>query len=326
MGTDGSFDYTFTVFTATRNRAHTLPRVYESLKAQTFRDFEWLVVDNASTDGTPELVARWQQEGALPIRYISHENRGQQGSRNRAATEARGELFVTLDSDDSCPPTTLERFKYHWDSIPNDVRHRFSGVTGHTADEHGVMVGSNFPFDPTDSDSLEIRYRYKVKGEKFGFQRTAVMREFPLPEIEGYTGLMPNNIAWNAIARNYKTRYVNEILKTYWQDQTTSLSRPTNHLDDVPGALTEARSMLNHDLRWLRYSPVTFYLKAAKYSRCAFHAGLSLAQQVRQLTSATSRLLWLAALPLGFALYVSERLGVGHLLPGPRERTVAARR
>ncbi len=45
------------------------------------------------------------------------------------------------------------------------------------------------------------------------------MREFLLPEIEGYTGLMPNSIAWNAIARKYKTRYVNEVLKTYYRGQ-----------------------------------------------------------------------------------------------------------
>ena len=93
--------FTFTVFTATRNRAHTLPRVYESLKAQTFRDFEWLIVDNESTDGTPDLVARWQEEAPFPVRYFYQANRGQQGSRNRAAAEARGELFLTLDSDDS---------------------------------------------------------------------------------------------------------------------------------------------------------------------------------------------------------------------------------
>ena len=317
--------YTFTVFTATRNRAHTLPRVYESLKSQTFRDFEWLIVDNESTDGTSELVTSWQQESLFPIRYIRHANRGQQGSRNRAAAEAWGELFLTLDSDDSCPPTTLERFKFHWDSIPDDARPGFSGVTGHTADVQGNREGTAFPFDPTDSDSLEIRLKHKVKGEKFGFQRTAVMREFPLPEIDGYTGLMPNSIAWNAIARKYKTRYVNEELKTYYTDQVVSLSRPVNHLEDVPGTLIESRSVINDDLRWLRYAPWTFYLKAAKYSRSALHAGLSLRAQLGELRSTGTRLLWLIALPLGFLVYVAERLGVAHLLPGPRERDIARR-
>ena len=141
--------FTFTVFTATRDRAHTLPRVYESLKGQTLRDFEWLIIDNESTDGTPDLVTRWQDEAPFPVRFFYPADGGQQGSRNRAVAEARGQLFLTFNSDDSCPPTTLERFKAHWDSIPEDVRPHFSGVTGHTVDEHGNRIGSAFPLDPT---------------------------------------------------------------------------------------------------------------------------------------------------------------------------------
>ena len=55
--------HVFTVFTPTYNRANTLPRVYESLKAQTFRDFEWLIVDDGSTDSTRDVVRGWQTDG-----------------------------------------------------------------------------------------------------------------------------------------------------------------------------------------------------------------------------------------------------------------------
>src|SRR5262245_10273803 len=65
----------FTVFTPTRNRAHTLPRVYDSVRAQTFRDFEWLIVDNESEDGTDELMRGWIAEADFPIRYVQQENR-----------------------------------------------------------------------------------------------------------------------------------------------------------------------------------------------------------------------------------------------------------
>jgi glycosyltransferase involved in cell wall biosynthesis len=315
--------YTFTVFTGTRNRAHTLPRVYESLKAQTFRDFEWLIIDNESTDDTPNLVAVWQKEAPFPIRYIYHANRGQHGSANLAAKEACGELFLRFDSDDSCVPEALERFKHHWDSIPPARRHEFAGVTVLTTDEHGAIHGTRFPFDPTDSDSIEIRYRHKVRGEKWGLLRTDVIREFPFPEIDGYIGLMPSSIAWNAIARKYKTRYVNEALKIWYQDQPTTLTNPTNYLDDVPGALIESHSMLNNDLGWFRYAPRTFFLKAAKYSRSALHSRISVVAQARQLNSFAARILWAAALPVGMAIWQAERRGVAHLLPGPRDRGIA---
>src|SRR6476660_9681351 len=91
--------YTFTVFTSTRNRAHTLDRPFQSLKAQTFRDFEWLIIDNGSTDGTPELVARYQAEADFSIRYLWQEDAGKHGSVNRAAPIAEGAFFLILDSD-----------------------------------------------------------------------------------------------------------------------------------------------------------------------------------------------------------------------------------
>ena len=312
----------FTVFTGTRNRAHTLPRVYDSLCRQTIRDFEWLIVDNESTDGTRELVEGWQKAADFPIRYLWHQNRGKHGSQNRAIGEARGELFVTLDSDDPCAPTALERFRYHWQSIPADQRARFSGVTSHTLDGNGRINGTLFPFDPTDSDSLEIRYRYRVVGEKWGFQRTDVMREFPLPEIPGYTGLMPSSITWGAIARHYRMRFVNEALKTWSSDQAGSLSRPGDRIADAPGAMIEAQETINHDLRWLPRAPLRFYLKAAKFTRSALHVGVGLTGQAERLTSWPTRLLWLSALPVGFGLYVAERLRVARYLPGPAERNI----
>ena len=180
--------YTFTVYTGTRNRAHTLRRPYDSLRSQTFRDFEWLIVDNDSTDGTDALVAEWQAEADFPIRYLRHENRGHHGSSNRAVTEARGELFLTLDSDDGCTPDALERFKPVWEDIPAEQRDRYSAVTALCVDENGDPTSGRFPFDPTDSNTTELRYRYHVTGEKWGFQRTDVMRAHPYPTIPGYLG------------------------------------------------------------------------------------------------------------------------------------------
>src|SRR5215469_15182284 len=89
----------FTVFTATYNRAHTIHRVFNSLRAQTVRDFEWLVVDDGSTDNTAELIAAWSKLADFPIRYFKQENSGKHIARNLAVREARGSFFALLDSD-----------------------------------------------------------------------------------------------------------------------------------------------------------------------------------------------------------------------------------
>ena len=65
-----------TVFTPTYNRAYTLGRLYESLCRQSNKNFEWLVVDDGSKDGTEELIKSWQSEEKISIRYIYQENGG----------------------------------------------------------------------------------------------------------------------------------------------------------------------------------------------------------------------------------------------------------
>ena len=66
----------FSVCTATFNRAHTLGRVYASLLAQTERDFEWVIIDDGSTDGTDKLVEKWKSKAPFPIHYEYQEKPG----------------------------------------------------------------------------------------------------------------------------------------------------------------------------------------------------------------------------------------------------------
>jgi glycosyltransferase involved in cell wall biosynthesis len=298
---------TFTVFTPTRDRAGTLHRPYESLNAQTFRDFEWLIVDNESSDETPDLVAGWQAEAPFPVRYIRQQNEGLHRSWNTAAREAQGRFLVTLASDDSCFPTALQRLSDLWESIPEDRRDRFTGVSTIVTDQTGAPVGDPFPQDVLDSNSLEMRYRYHVRGEKWGFQRVDVMRRFPFPTIEGYTAYVPEGIVWNAIGREYKERYVNEVLRQFWLDAPVSLARPRLPSANAPGALMLASDLLVKDIRWARYDLRSFFLIASRYARFSFHVGRSPVDQWRGLSDPVARALWIAALPFGWVRYLTDQ-------------------
>ncbi len=310
MPTDRLEKYSFTVFTPTYNRAHTLHRVYESLSAQTYRDFEWLVVDDGSSDKTKELIAGWQQENLFPIRYIYQENQGKHIASNRGATAAAGELFLTFDSDDACVPEALERFKYHWDSIPADRKLGFSAVTCLCKDEQGDIVGNKFPFDPTDSDSLEIYYRFKIAGEKWGFHLTKVMREFPFPELSGCS-YIPENIVWSAIAKKYKTRFVNEPLRTYYtgEDQVTNKQKPLRSLTRGSRAHALAhQEVLNKELAYFSLAPIHFLKSAVHFGRFSFHANHNMLTQFNNLDSFGGKVLWLLALPVGCLIYLKDYL------------------
>ncbi|MBQ7385547.1 MAG: glycosyltransferase family 2 protein [Ruminococcus sp.] len=74
-----------TVFTPTYNRAYIISNLYNSIKKQTFKNFEWLVVDDGSTDNTEDLFKKWQHEdNDFVIRYYKTVNGGKHRAINRA--------------------------------------------------------------------------------------------------------------------------------------------------------------------------------------------------------------------------------------------------
>jgi glycosyltransferase involved in cell wall biosynthesis len=298
---------TFTVFTPTFNRAGTLPRVFESLQAQTFRDFEWLVVDDGSTDETRQVIEGFRRDASFPIRYVRQDvNAGKHVAFNRGVREAAGDLFLTLDSDDACVPEALARFKHHWDAIPDDRRAEFSAVTALCMDERGRVVGDRFPTDPLDSDSIELAYRYAVRGEKWGFQRTTVLRAYPFPEPPD-ARYVSEGLVWMAIARRYKTRFVNECLRIYRHDSTGdrmgALSAST-----VRGRLIFHEAILN-DYRGVRFITLRARTRSAiNYGRYSWLCGVPLRAQLRRLPALETRLLAASCAPAALLLSIRDRL------------------
>jgi len=303
---DAGGEYLFTVFTPSYNRARTLPRVYESLQRQTFRNFEWLIVDDGSGDGTRELVSHWQAESNFPIRYFFQENQGKPAAFNHGVQEARGELFLTLDSDDGCIPEALERFKFHWESIPALEKDRFSAVTVLCKDQNGNLVGDKFPRDVLDSDTIEVTFKYGVGGEKWGFQRTAVLKQFPFPSVPN-SKFISESVVWFALSQKYKTRFVNEALRIYHVHDGA-----VDHLSALsPGVLAGRaylhRFVLNELIAWLYRTPRSVLRSAINFSRYSFGLRIGPSAQINELRSVTAKVLVALSIPLGFLLSVRDK-------------------
>ena len=99
-------------------------RVSKASRRRPFATFDWLVVDDGSTDDTQDFVASLSVEGNFRVVYDYQANSEKHVAPNRAAELAGGRFFATLDSDDEYVPNALERFLHHWDSIPGRVRGR----------------------------------------------------------------------------------------------------------------------------------------------------------------------------------------------------------
>ena len=193
-----------TIFTPTYTRAHLLDKLYVSLCSQTQKDFEWLIVDDGSTDGTEPLVAQFIKEGKISIRYLKQENGGKHRAINRGVKVARGELFFIVDSDDVLTPDAVETVNHYYDQVRGDGR--FAGVCGLKAYFTGEKVGGEKNYDVIDCNNFDFRFKHHVKGDMAEVFRTDILKEFPFPEIEGEK-YCAEGVVWNNIANKYILRY-----------------------------------------------------------------------------------------------------------------------
>ena len=132
-----------TVFTSTYNRANTILRTYESLCRQSDKDFEWLVVDDGSSDNTEELVNKWIKENKqFSIRYIKKRNEGFHTGYNTAIENMDSVLAVCIDSDDYMPDDAVEKIHNCWLKFGND---ELGGIIGLDYDTNGKVIGGMIP-------------------------------------------------------------------------------------------------------------------------------------------------------------------------------------
>lgn len=224
-----------TIFTPTYNRAYTLSKLYNSLLEQTNKDFEWLIVDDGSTDDTESLVSMFCAENKIVIRYLKQENGGKHRAINRGVKEANGRLFFIVDSDDSLPVNAVERILYYTKQIEDNPS--FAGVSGNRIFPDLAVVGGNVSYSTLDTDAVSIREKYGVKGDMAEVYKTVILQEYPFPEIDDEK-FLSEGLIWSRIAMKYKLRYFNEGIYTceYLQDGLTNSIRK-HHRNSPKGTM-----------------------------------------------------------------------------------------
>ena len=203
-----------TIFTPLFNRAHLLGKIYESLYNQTYKEFEWIIVDDGSNDNSKEVVNHFKESHSnFAIHYFYQTNGGKHRAINHGVKEANGELFLILDSDDSLPPNAIETILRYYQQIKDDAS--FGGVAGYMAHHDRAIIGHCSTKGVVDANSLDYRYQYGATGDMCEVFKTSVLKEFPFPEIEGEK-FVPEALVWNRIAQKYKLRWFQEVI--YYRD------------------------------------------------------------------------------------------------------------
>lgn len=285
---------TLTIFTPAYNRAHTLPRTYESLLRQSSKDFEWLIIDDGSTDDTEQLVKGWIEDAKINIRYIRQENQGMHGAHNTAYRNITTELNTCIDSDDFMPDDAVEKIVSFWQKNGSE---RYAGLVGLDITENGKVIGTTFPSKMKDT-TLQGFYAAGGTGDKKLVYRTDIIKrypEYPLFENERYVGLA---YKYMLIDQDYKLLTLNEPLV-------------------VVDYQLEGSSYNMYRQYWRNPRGFSFFRKTEmvcsptfkrRFISCVHYVASSIiARNTRFLSESPKKFMTLLALPLGYAWYLVIR-------------------
>ncbi len=202
-----------TVFTPVYNRAYIISNLYQSLRRQTCKDFEWIVIDDGSQDNIIEMVNKWieRDNNEFAIHFYSVGNGGKHRAINKAVKIAQGDAFFIVDSDDYITDDAIEWIEDKWSSIQDDEG--FAGIAGLKILKEGKLTGSGqLTFtEYVDATNLE-RAKYNLDGDKAEIYKTELLQKYPFPEYDNEK-FVTEAVVWNKIAYDgYKIRWFNKII------------------------------------------------------------------------------------------------------------------
>lgn len=284
-----------TVFTPTYNRAYIIHKLYESLCHQSFTDFEWIIVDDGSSDNTKELIHSFLAEEKIKLRYFYQENAGKHIAINRGVQEAHGDLFFIVDSDDYLTDDALEKMSCYYEQIKDDSR--FVGVSGVRATPDGKRIGGELDFEIKDCSILDFGFKYEYTGDMSEAYKTSIMRKFPFPEIhdERFCG---ESLIWNRIAQVGILRYTAEkwYIGEYRPDGlTASITRVRMKSPKYAMLLYSEQAKYNIPLKHKIKSIINFW-------RFSFNSNMNFSDKIKMI-GYSNIIFW----PIGLLMHINDK-------------------
>ena len=259
------------VFTPTYNRADLIHRVFDSLLAQDFRDFEWIIVDDGSTDDTADVIDGFRKDADFPIKVHFQENKGKVAAINRGLNLADGELFICFDSDDWCTPHSFSKIAAEWKALGDEIRESYCGISCLKILRDQSIVGEDYTRMQKFGETYVDRFNRRIQGDKWEILRTDLHRKavYDLAPNERY---MAPEYSWLKMGREYKTIFLNEPLSIVeYQAGGISLNNLSHRVSSPVSA------MRFYQLAWSVSDNCISRLRSAiNLVRFAYHAGCDL--------------------------------------------------
>ena len=240
-----------TVLTPTFNRGGSLNNLYQSLQKQTIKDFEWLLVDDGSTDDTKNIAEEMRKKAEFPMRYIYKENGGKHTALNVGVKQITSELAFIVDSDDTLVPDAIEtilqyhkKYKERKDLCGYSFLRRFpdgniNGKPFEPDEKVGTYIECRINADDTQADKAEVFY-------------TRCLKEFPFPEYRNEK-FLGEDLVWIRMAMKYQMVHINRAIYVgnYLEDGLTK-NRRKNNIRSPYGCMERAKEFMRPELK-LKY-------------------------------------------------------------------------
>lgn len=274
----------FTVCTPCFNSSKFIIRLYQSLKNQTYKNFEWLVIDDCSTDNTVSLLRKIKKKSSFKIKIIvNKKNLMVSRCWNLGVKNANGLFFIGVGHDDMLVPTALETFSNTWNNLDTYKKKTLCGIMAQCINQHGNITPGLFPGAPCSANWFDMNN--KVKGEKCFCYKTKILKQNNFSYVDSY---VPENLTLLNISDKYDTYFINDPVRIYYIKQKNHQSLTDSFLKNkfiYPSGFREEKiQSLNR--RWnkmLKNSCWSFFKTLIIYIKYSIYLKKNLAQTTKPL-------------------------------------------
>lgn len=265
-----------TVFTPLYNRAKSIYKVYESLCQQSCYDFEWLVINDGSTDNSDIIMNEIlkNHNSSFPISYFYQENKGLTRTINKALELAKGILLFRLDSDDYALSDAIQNISDCYSLIIDD--NSLCSITFLSQRCNGQVNGIHPFSEITRSNFAEYRDKYRAKGDRAEVMKIDVYKNFKYPEIPGEK-FCPEGVVWNRLAMQYDTLYIPKAIYVKGDYDDSITANVYQYLRrNAKGVTLYYKEIVINSHFTFRYR----FINAIKFYRYAFYAKVPLFKEI----------------------------------------------
>ena len=288
----------YSILTVTFNRCRTVYRLWESLNRMKDCDsIEWVIVDNASNDGTHRLIKKWTSQSRFKIVYHRLPfNQGLAAGLNAGQKLVTGDYTIVVDDDDFLFDNAIETVDKYIHSFRLDAKPDIAGVAFRSIDEYGKLIGSAMPQYKMITNRLDLEHIYKIgsSAEIVTVAKNSARSKYKYIELLP-PDLAPNSITLNRMARSYALLYIDEPIRImYRHDGMHRLTSRTKYAVKFPlGNYMKSLSVLNSEIDYFWHAPKYFVHHARKLRRYGLHNGKNVYTQSVDLSNAVAKLLWI---------------------------------